>query len=76
MSTLNRIASLLRHSMGLDVASVGMPLIERAVSERMMRLGLNQDAYLLALQSAPTELQELIEPVSYTHLTLPTTPYV
>lgn len=61
MSTLNRIASLLRHSMGLDVASVGMPLIERAVSERMMRLGLNQDAYLLALQSAPSELQELIE---------------
>ncbi|WP_175624396.1 MULTISPECIES: CheR family methyltransferase [Oxalobacteraceae] len=61
MSTLNRIASLLRHSMGLDVASVGMGLIERAVSERMATLGLNQDAYLLALQSAPAELQELIE---------------
>ena len=61
MSTLNRIASLLRHSMGLDVASVGMGLIERAVSERMATLGLNQDAYLLTLQSAPAELQELIE---------------
>lgn len=61
MTTLDRIASLLRHSMGLDVASVGPALIERAVSERMVRLGLNQDAYLLALQSAPDELQELIE---------------
>ncbi|RQO37241.1 methyltransferase [Herminiimonas sp. KBW02] len=61
MTTLNRIASLLRHSMGLDVASVGMMLIERAVSERMTTLGLSQDAYLLALQSAPAELQELIE---------------
>jgi chemotaxis protein methyltransferase WspC len=61
MTTLNRIASLLRHSMGLDVASVGMMLIERAVSERMATLGMTQDAYLLALQSAPGELQELIE---------------
>lgn len=61
MTTLNRIASLLRHSMGLDVASVGMMLIERAVSERMSTLGMTQDAYLLALQSAPGELQELIE---------------
>ncbi len=61
MTTLNRIASLLRHSMGLDVASVGMMLIERAVSERMLTLGMTQDAYLLALQSAPGELQELIE---------------
>ncbi|MNR79404.1 putative biofilm formation methyltransferase WspC [compost metagenome] len=61
MTTLDRIASLLRHHMGLDVASVGPMLIERAVSERMATLGLTQDAYLLALQTAPTELQELIE---------------
>lgn len=64
MKTIDRIATLLKQTMGLDVASVGILLIERAVNERAAALGsLDADQYLLALQNIPGEMQELIEMV-------------
>ena len=57
-----QIAAILKQHMGLDIASVGSALIERAVRERMMQLGQPEVvAYLHALQTGSEELQELIE---------------
>jgi chemotaxis protein methyltransferase WspC len=62
MSTTERIAALLKQAMGLDIASVGNMLIERAIDERAGALGItDRDIYLLALQTRPEEMQELIE---------------
>lgn len=64
MNPVDRIAALLKQTMGLDVASVGSMLIERAIDERASVLGLSdRDAYLLALQTQSGEMQELIETV-------------
>lgn len=64
MNTIDRIAALLKQTMGLDVASVGSMLIERAADERATALGIvNREAYLLALQHSPDEMQALIEAV-------------
>lgn len=64
MKTIERIAALLKQTMGLDMASVGSMLIERAVDERTHALGLaDRDVYWLALQATPGEIQALIEAV-------------
>ncbi len=55
---------LLKDTMGLDVASVGGAVIERAVTERQQACHLkNVDAYWERLRKSDTELQELIEAV-------------
>jgi len=57
-----QIAAMLKQYMGLDIASVGSALIERAVRERMARLAQPEVyTYLYRLQSEVDELQELIE---------------
>jgi len=59
---MSQFAVLLKQTMGLDVASVGPALIERAVQTRMEALGLlDQNAYFLSLHGDAAELQELIE---------------
>src|SRR5450830_1452924 len=59
---MSQFAALLKQTMGLDVASVGPALIERAVQIRMDALGLiDQHAYFLSLHGDAAELQELIE---------------
>jgi chemotaxis protein methyltransferase WspC len=64
MNKIDQIAALLKQTMGLDVASVGSMLIERAVDERIAARHLvDRDAYLLALQHMPDEMQALIEAV-------------
>lgn len=64
MTIIDRIAALLKQTMGLDVASVGISLIERAVGERMTALQMHdQNGYLLELQKTPSEMQQLIEQV-------------
>ena len=62
MSTIAKIATLIKQYMGLDMAAVGSALIERGVRERMSQLG-QPDllAYLHLLQSRGAELQELVE---------------
>jgi len=57
---MSQFAVLLKQTMGLDVASVGPALIERAVQTRMEALGLlDQNAYFLSLHGDAVELQEL-----------------
>lgn len=59
---MSQFAVLLKQTMGLDVASVGPALIERAVQTRMETLGVaDQNAYFLSLHGDAAELQELIE---------------
>jgi len=61
---LTEIELLLRQTIGLDAASVGLPLIERAVQQRQAACGLkDMTAYLARLRSSASELQELIEAV-------------
>jgi chemotaxis protein methyltransferase WspC len=58
------IEALLNQTMGLDAASVGAPMLQRAVQERLQLLGLHDTAdYLGLLQRSDVELQELIEGV-------------
>lgn len=58
MSAIDRIAALLKQTMGLDMTSVGSMLIERAVDERANALGIvDREVYLLALQTTPGEMQ-------------------
>jgi chemotaxis protein methyltransferase WspC len=57
-------ASLLRQSMGLDVASIGSASIDRAVEERQAICGLKDPrAYWELAHGSEAELQELIEAV-------------
>lgn len=59
---MSQFAVLLKQTMGLDVASVGPALIERAVQTRMEVLGLlDPHTYFLSLHGNAAELQELIE---------------
>jgi chemotaxis protein methyltransferase WspC len=60
----SRFEDLLKDTMGLDVASVGSTMIERAVNERLRATGIaNEDAYWEAVRSSGAELQRLIEAV-------------
>jgi chemotaxis protein methyltransferase WspC len=62
MKALLRIADTLKAAMGLDMATVGAGLVERAVRERMAALQIDDDErYLAQLQADGLELQRLIE---------------
>jgi chemotaxis protein methyltransferase WspC len=61
---LKRIERLLRETMGLDAASVGSSLIERAVRLRMKKRGMREIRnYCGTLDRSPAELNRLIEAV-------------
>ncbi|HET9374612.1 MAG TPA: CheR family methyltransferase [Chthoniobacterales bacterium] len=58
------IIALLRQTIGLDVASVGLSLIERAVQQRLRANDLRDiSRYAELLQRSQTELQSLVEVV-------------
>jgi chemotaxis protein methyltransferase WspC len=62
--SLPQIIALLRHTVGLDVASVGISLIERAVKRRVQANELrNISQYVSLLESSEPELQCLFEAV-------------
>jgi chemotaxis protein methyltransferase WspC len=59
-----RIAAFLQKAMGLDVATVGRPVLDHAVRARMADCkDVDAEIYWQRLQSSETELQELIEAV-------------
>lgn len=61
---LVRITALLRKAIGLDTASVGLGLIERAVKQRISANGLGGIAqYVNLVHRSESELQRLIEAV-------------
>lgn len=61
---MNRIESLLRHTIGLDVASVGASAIDRTLRLRMKALGFEEvAAYLSHVSATPAEWEELLEAV-------------
>jgi chemotaxis protein methyltransferase WspC len=61
---LSQIIALLRENVGLDVASVGVSLIERAVARRINANELSDiSQYADHLQRSGTELQRLVETV-------------
>jgi chemotaxis protein methyltransferase WspC len=58
------IESLLKRTIGLHSASVGLPTIERAVQQRLIACGLKDlPSYVERVRSSVMELQELIETV-------------
>jgi chemotaxis protein methyltransferase WspC len=60
--SLAPIIALLRQTIGLDVASVGLSLIERAVKQRVRANDLRDiSQYAELLQRSQTELQSLVE---------------
>ena len=62
--SLPQIILLLRETIGLDVASVGIGLIERAVKQRVDANDLTDSSqYVYLLQRSATELQSLLEAV-------------
>jgi chemotaxis protein methyltransferase WspC len=62
--SLAPIIALLRQTIGLDVASVGLSLIERVVKERIRANDLRDiSQYADLLQSSQTELQSLVDVV-------------
>ncbi|MFO2463798.1 chemotaxis protein CheR [Pseudomonas sp. 15FMM2] len=64
MSSDQRFFDFLKERIGLDVASVGEAIIERAVRQRSLALdGLSADAYWQHLQGSRDEQQALIEAV-------------
>lgn len=59
-----RIAALLKDKIGLDVDSIGMASIERAVRERLTVTGIrDEEAYTEHVSASDMELSELIEAV-------------
>jgi chemotaxis protein methyltransferase WspC len=61
---LPQIIAVLRETLGLDIASVGISLIERAVKRRVNANGLRDIAqYADLLQRSALELQSLYEAV-------------
>ena len=55
---------LLKRTMGLDAASIGASVVERAVQQRLTACGLKDPgAYLERVRASAEELQELIEAV-------------
>ncbi|MBD8492671.1 chemotaxis protein CheR [Pseudomonas syringae] len=64
MSDDARFFAYLKERIGLDVASVGEAIVERALRQRCTASGAaDSDAYWLLLQGSPTEQQALIEAV-------------
>ncbi len=64
---MTQIEHLLRHTIGLDAATIGSTLIQRAVRLRMKSLGLKKtDDYERLLESNGREWNELIESVLVT----------
>ena len=64
MSNDQRFFDFLKERIGLDVASVGEAIIERAVRQRSQALqGLSADQYWQRLQTSSEEQQALIEAV-------------
>lgn len=64
MTALSDFESLLKQTMGLDAASVGSALIERAVKERQALCGAaDLQDYWERVKGSDSELQELIEAV-------------
>ncbi len=64
MTSLNALATLLRQTMGLDVTSIGVPALKRAVQERQRACGVEDArAYLDRVRASEAELQALIEAV-------------
>jgi chemotaxis protein methyltransferase WspC len=62
--SLPRIIALLRQTIGLDVATVGVGIIERAVKKRLSATELRDDSeYAQLLQSSDTEWRRLVETV-------------
>jgi chemotaxis protein methyltransferase WspC len=62
--SLPQIVTLLRQTIGLDVAAVGVGTIERAVKKRLSATDLRDDsAYARLLQSSDSEWRRLIEAV-------------
>jgi chemotaxis protein methyltransferase WspC len=58
------LARLLKDAIGLDVASVGLPAIERAMRDRQAACGLpNAPAYVEHVRTSRAEMQALIEAV-------------
>jgi chemotaxis protein methyltransferase WspC len=64
LMSLASIIALLRQTVGLDVSSVGLSLIERAVQQRLRANHLRDiSPYVELLQRSQTELQSLVEVV-------------
>lgn len=64
MTRIDEFSALLKRKMGLDSGSIGKAAIERAVRHRMSAAGVaDEHDYLLRVQTAPAELQQLIEAV-------------
>jgi chemotaxis protein methyltransferase WspC len=62
--SLPQIVALLRQTIGLDVATVGVGIIERAVKRRLSATNLRDDSeYAQLLQSSDTEWRRLVETV-------------
>lgn len=61
---MDRFEAILKRTMGLDAASIGLPAVERAVQERMAATrSARMEDYLERLQSSGEEVQSLIEAV-------------
>jgi len=61
---LAKFETMLKRTMGLDVQSIGRPMLERALHERRDKSGLDDlDAYWLLLQMSEQEQLHLIESV-------------
>ena len=64
---MKRIENRLRETIGLDAASVGAGMVQRAVRHRMRSLGLKRpDDYLRFLDRSRAEWEELVESVVVT----------
>lgn len=61
---LEKFETLLKRTMGLDIQSIGRPMLERALQERRGSCGIDDlDAYWLLLQISESEQLQLIESV-------------
>ena len=64
---MKRFEDRLRESIGLDAASVGSPMIQRAVRHRMRSLGLKGlEDYQQVLENSREEFNQLVESVVVT----------
>ncbi|MGH7971304.1 MAG: CheR family methyltransferase, partial [Limisphaerales bacterium] len=61
---MKAIENKLRESIGLDVAALGRPTLERTVRSQMKHLGITRPGdYARVLDSCPTQWNELVESV-------------
>lgn len=64
LMSLESIVEYLKQSTGLDSNSVGLPVVEKAIQNRMEACGIKDySVYFKTLNSSPTELQALINEV-------------